>query len=66
MTGWKVYDPNTDRVLCPICDRWLVPTTVGQVRVHGPRNDRCAGSGLGPDLPVQYVEMTMDTGPDDA
>ena len=53
--GWSVYNTDTGRVLCPECDGWIVPTSVGSVRVHGKRNNRCPGSGLDPALPVKYV-----------
>jgi len=46
-TDKKNYSPReqTSKTNCPVCGKETAITSDGNVRVHGPRNDRCAGSG---------------------
>jgi hypothetical protein len=48
------YTSSTaDRVQCPVCDRWFLPTAKGKVRHHGAKDGSwppraCDGAGQTP------------------
>lgn len=47
-TDKKNYSPRTQtgKTSCPVCNSETAVTGDGKVRVHGPRSNRCPGSGV--------------------
>lgn len=47
-------------MICPLCKKSVSETMKGELRVHGPKIDRCAGSGMTPAMVKAYAESLED------
>lgn len=49
-------------ITCPVCSKPLTEIASGLIRVHGPKPNRCAGSGMHPDA-AQHATETRSGAP---